>query len=84
MAFLCLVGLIVYRGIRISLKNREDEFGILLSGLTAGTFGFLVASFFDTQLYSLQLSVLFWTMLGITVAVQRILLDEAKPSELKT
>jgi len=75
--FLSLTGLVVYRGVRISLKNKKDEFGILLGGLTAGTFGFLVASFFDTQLYSLQLSVLFWVMLGVTVAVQRILLDEA-------
>jgi len=74
--FLSLTGLVVYRGVRISLKNKKDEFGILLGGLTAGTFGFLVASFFDTQLYSLQLSVLFWVMLGVTVSVQRILLRE--------
>ena len=63
---------------RISLRNKQDEFGVLLGGLTAGTFGFLVASFFDTQLYSLQLSVLFWTMLGVTVSVQRILLDKVR------
>jgi len=37
----------------------------------------LIFAFFDTQLYSLQLSVLFWVMLGVTVAVQRILLNEA-------
>jgi len=76
-AFLALAGFIVYRGIRISLRNKQDEFGILLAGLTSGIFGFLVVSFFDTQLYSLQLSVLFWTILGVTVSVQHILLDKA-------
>jgi len=76
-AFLALTGFILYRGVCISWKNKQDEFGILLSGLTAGLFGFLVESFFDTQLYSLQLSVLFWVILGVTVAVQRILLDKA-------
>lgn len=75
-AFLSLVGFIVCRGAFISFKNRTDDFGILLAGLTAGLFGFLVSSFFDTQLYSLQLSVLFWMMLGITVAVERILLNK--------
>ncbi|MDD3375255.1 MAG: O-antigen ligase family protein [Candidatus Omnitrophica bacterium] len=74
-AFLSLIGFILYRGVWISLKNKQDEYGILLIGLVAGVFGFLVVSFFDTQLYSLQLSILFWVMLGMTVAVQRVLLE---------
>ena len=77
-AFLVLVSFILCRGACVALRNRFDNFGFLLSGLTAGLSAFLIASFFDTQLYSLQLSVLFWTMLGVTVAVQRILLDESE------
>ncbi|HOD12741.1 MAG TPA: O-antigen ligase family protein [Candidatus Omnitrophota bacterium] len=76
LTFLLLAGFVLYRGIRISLRSKDDDLGILLGGLTAGLFGFLVASFFDTQLYSLQLSVLFWVMLGVAVALERILLHK--------
>jgi hypothetical protein len=61
--------------VHLSLKNKEDDLGILLGGLIGGLFGFLVASFFDVHLYSLQLSVLFWMMLGVAVALERILLE---------
>ncbi|MDP8265402.1 MAG: O-antigen ligase family protein [Candidatus Aceula meridiana] len=76
LAFLFLAGFVVFRGARIAFKNREDDFGILLSGLIAGISGFLIASFFDTHLYSLKLSVLFWVMLGVTVSIERVLLEK--------
>jgi len=79
MAFLALAGFIFYRGVWISLKNKDDELGILLGGLTGGLLGFLVTSFFDNGLYSLQLSVLFWLMLGVTVALERVLLEKGLP-----
>ena len=41
----------------------------VLTGLTAGYLGVLVHCFFDTQLYSFQLSFLFWMALGLTVAL---------------
>jgi len=74
-AFLALVGFVFCRGACVAFKNRFDDWGILLGGLTGGLFGFLVASFFDNGLYSLQLSVLFWVMLGVTVALERVLID---------
>jgi O-antigen ligase len=44
----------------------------LVLGLVSGIFAFLVQSFFDTNLYALQLVVLFWYMLGLTIAVMKI------------
>ncbi len=38
------------------------------AALLAGCVGFLAHSFLDTQLYSLQLSTLFWILLGMTAA----------------
>jgi O-antigen ligase len=40
-----------------------------LAGALAGTFGFLTHSFFDNQLYSLQMSYLFWLMAGLLASV---------------
>lgn len=47
----------------ISTFKRTNDF--LLLGLIGAIFGFLVSSFFDTPLYSLQLSCLFWCLLGV-------------------
>ncbi len=73
-AFLSLVIFVLYSGVLVYFKNRLDSSSIFLGGLIGGLFGFLVASFFDVQLYSVQLSVLFWVMLGVTAALESILL----------
>lgn len=44
----------------------------LLLGLMCGILAFLVHSFVDSNLYQLQLAVLFWFMLGLAVAVMRL------------
>lgn len=44
----------------------------LVVGLLAGISAFLVHSFFDNNLYALQLVVLFWFMMGLTMAVINI------------
>ncbi len=51
------------------LKQKKD---MLVLGLLSGILAFLVHAFFDTHLYSLQLVVLFWYMLGLTMAVIRL------------
>jgi len=52
---------------------KEKNLYLLLHGIVAGIFAFLVHSFFDTNLYSLQLSALFWLMVGIAVSIFNIL-----------
>ena len=53
---------IIFKKAIISFKRKNSY---LLLGVISGVFGFLVCSFFDTPLYSLQLSCLFWYLLGI-------------------
>lgn len=43
-----------------------------LAGATAGLAGFLIQSFFDTTLYSVQLGTLMWVFMGLIVAVERL------------
>ena len=52
-----------------TLRRGKD---ILLLGILAGILGFLVQSFFDTNLYALQLAVLFWFMMGLAIAKTKI------------
>lgn len=75
-AFVSLAGLVVWRGARIVLKNGQGDLVFLLTGLVAGITGFLTTAFFDNELYSLQLSVLFWVVLGMTVSLERVVLDK--------
>ncbi len=46
---------------------------LLAMGLLAGIGAFLTHSFFDTNFYSLQLSTLFWFMVGYLVAVAQVM-----------
>jgi putative inorganic carbon (HCO3(-)) transporter len=80
LSFLLFVGSILYKGVRVfrdsslpstSLGTGRGQSLAILLGLICALFGFLVHSFFDTQLYSLQLSALFWFMLGLAVGIQK-------------
>lgn len=63
-SFLLFAGLLLYQGIK---KFSKDNYPVLL-GLVSGVFGFLTHSFFDTNLYSLQLATLFWVFMGLISA----------------
>jgi len=64
LSFLLFIGSILYKAIEIFIKNRD----ILLLGFICLMAGFLAHNFFEIQLYSLQLSALFWFMLGLLAA----------------
>jgi putative inorganic carbon (hco3(-)) transporter len=71
------VGLLVFLALLISFfiagfTHISKKNSYLVIGLVSGMSAFLVQSFFDTNLYALQLVVLFWYMLGLTVAVMKI------------
>jgi len=57
---------------RMGFRTLSREKNLLLLGILAGTLAFLIQSFFDTHLYSLQFVVLFWFMIGLTMAVIRL------------
>lgn len=65
LSFLAFLGVLLSRAIKAF--KEDDDFFVL--GFLCGIFVFLVHSFFDTQLYSLQLAVLFWSMCGILSAL---------------
>jgi O-antigen ligase len=53
-----------------ALKKIKDQFfNSVLWGISIGVFAFLVHSFFDTNLYSLNLVTLFWCAIGISQAI---------------
>ncbi|MDD5488141.1 MAG: O-antigen ligase family protein [Candidatus Omnitrophica bacterium] len=60
-SFLALICVAMARAFN-GLKARAN--GILL-GLFGGMSAFLAHSFFDTQLYTIRLSILFWAMMGL-------------------
>ncbi len=73
LSFLLFVGSILHEGTKVFKKSSPQGLSMgLLLGLLCAIFGFLVHSFFDTNLYSLQLAVLFWFILGLAVSIQRI------------
>jgi O-antigen ligase len=67
--------IVLFRSGFQTLSRKKDP---LLLGILAGILAFLVQSFFDTNLYALQLVVLFWFMMGLAVAVMRLELDVSK------
>ena len=64
LAFLLFVTAVLSKAIRSIRANKN----FILLGAFCGVCGFLAHSFFDSQLYSLQLSILFWFMLGFLSA----------------
>jgi len=68
-AFILLAGYVLYRSIKTILIMSVSLDRYILVGLTAGLMGFLVHAFFDVHFYSFQLSFLFWTVLGLAVAL---------------
>lgn len=63
-SFVIFVISFVYLGVRRFLASRD----FLLLGLLTGAMGFLIHTFFDANLYSLQLAYLFWIWVGLIVA----------------
>ncbi|HSV43876.1 MAG TPA: O-antigen ligase family protein, partial [Candidatus Bathyarchaeia archaeon] len=66
---LCTFFLILYGFFRMSLIYLKQHQDYLVMGIFSGLLGFLIQACFDTHLYSLQMVVLFWFMLGLGTAV---------------
>ena len=61
LSFVGFMASFVYLGIKRFIVSKD----FLLLGLLSGVVGFLTHSFFDTDLYSLRLAVLFWVWVGL-------------------
>jgi len=63
---------VLFTFFKVGMHYLNQSRNFLVLGLLSGILAFMVHAFFDTHLYSLQLVVLFWYMLGLTVAVIKI------------
>ena len=73
-SFLWIIGLL-FQKVIVQLRNLKAgdyHLKILSAGMLGGTLAFLGHSFVDTNLFSLQLSALFWVMVGLQVAVYNL------------
>ncbi len=72
LAFLAMIGVLLkYAWSALpTIASYQDK--VLLASLLAGLAGFLVQSFFDTTLYSVQLGNLMWVLIGFIVVIPRI------------
>lgn len=70
---LALLFFVSYRNIR---RIKDTYFYNTLSGLLIGLFAYLINSFFDTNLYSLPLTVLFWFVVALIVSINKIIKGE--------
>lgn len=55
-----------------SKANIANDQKYILLGLSAGLMAFLIQSFFDTNLFSLQLVITFWLLVGIVQSILRV------------
>ncbi len=84
-SFLVFMGSIMLRGVRLFVRRppgvlsagKEGLNYFVLLGLLCGLFGFLTHSFFDTQFYSLQQSVLMWFLFGLMSALMDLIEKKA-------
>lgn len=60
---------VLFEYFRAGFNDLRQTSNSLILGLMTGILAFLVQSFVDTNLYALQLVVLFWFILGLTFAV---------------
>jgi len=64
-AFLFFVIVTLYSNIRKTFQNPHAFKNAYTFGLSLGVIAFLIHSFFDTNLYSLNLAALFWLSMGL-------------------
>ena len=71
-SFLWFAAAILWSSISFIRRCRDLFYKALMIGLETGIAAFLIHSFFDTNLYSLNLAALFWMAAGLTASVIRI------------
>ena len=74
-SFFWIIFVLYSNSLRNIRKFKDKITGILSLGFLSGLIGFFVHSFWDTLMYSVQLSALMWLMMGIIVAIQKIELE---------
>ena len=76
LGFMVFMASLIYLGVKKFIVSKD----FLLLGLLSGAVGFLAHSFFDTNLYSLRLAILFWIWVGLIIT--RLHIKENKSCKL--
>lgn len=63
---------VLFSFFKIGILYLNKNKNYLVLGLLAGILAFLIQAFFDTHFYTLQLIVLFWYMVGLTVTIIKL------------
>ncbi|MDO8748385.1 MAG: O-antigen ligase family protein [Candidatus Omnitrophota bacterium] len=71
LAFLSILGLFFYHGIKALNKGERNFYWYILLASQAAIFGYCVQMGVDTTLYTLDLGMLFWLVLGMGTAAMR-------------
>jgi O-antigen ligase len=71
-AFLSMIWILFWRSIQKFFSLKDVFLRNVLAGALAGFGGFLIQSFFDTTLYSVQLGNLMWIFMGLVIAIPRV------------
>lgn len=72
---------VLFKFFKIVMLYLNKSMNYLVLGLSAGILAFLIQSFFDTHFYTLQLVVLFWYMVGLTVTIIKIFSTDSLAGE---
>ena len=83
LAFLFIPGLFFYHGIKILNSSARNFYWYTLLASLAAIIGYCVQMGVDTTLYSLDLGMLFWLVLGIGVAALKNLEADSKKNTIK-
>jgi O-antigen ligase len=75
-AFLLFIAALIGRAVRFLRIKGDPFYHSLGTGLVIGLSAFLMHSFFDTNLYSLNLASLFWISSGILASVLNVARNE--------
>ena len=70
--FLWLIFSYFRSAVKDSQKIKDKFYACILWGISVGVFAFLIHSFFDTNLYSLNLATLFWFAIGASQAISKV------------
>jgi O-antigen ligase len=81
-AFILFVSAVLIKGFRAAARVKEPLYYSMIMGISLGMATFLIHSTFDTNLYSLNLSALFWLAAGLLMAVIKISNEEKFHDEI--
>ena len=69
LTFLLFIGAVLIKGFKAASRIKDPLYYSIAMGISLGLLAFLIHSSVDTNLYSLNLSALFWMAAGLLMAV---------------